>query len=312
MPRRIVLRVFAYVVAALALHVAASWAYWTQVAQHHKALRSDAVIAAAPHDVVVWVTGDSHPRTAIEPRLLGTRAVNGAIGGQNLLKSYYRTRTLVEDLDKDVDTLLVPLDAVTFGSWNTDQLAPEVVWGRYVDFFEVGRVRGERIRYLGYWIEANLAPYVGELRSLNQVRARRFGFGEALPNGNFGAQSLRRKIRSARQTAASHLVGEAVDPLQLWALRSLVEWAEGEGIRVVFVRYPVTRAYAWFVADARAEVDARVFGAIVDPERHLVLDHERLFFGRDHLFSDAHHLNARGRLRYTRYLARELRRHGVY
>ena len=36
-----------------------------------------------------------------------------------------------------------------------DNFAPEFIWGRYVDFFEVGRVKGEPFKYAGSWVSLN-------------------------------------------------------------------------------------------------------------------------------------------------------------
>ena len=37
-----------------------------------------------------------------------------------------------------------PLGPHSFTSWITDRYVPEYVWGRYVDWCELGRIRGER------------------------------------------------------------------------------------------------------------------------------------------------------------------------
>ncbi|MEN0067430.1 MAG: hypothetical protein AAGA48_35190 [Myxococcota bacterium] len=295
----------------LLVHVALSVSYWQLVAPRHKALRSDAVVAQAPTHVRVWITGDSHPRTAIDPRGLGPAVVNAAIGGQHMTKSYYRTRTLIERHDFDVDVMIVPLDPVTLTSWNSHQYAPEMVWGQYVDFVELAVVHSDPFRYLGYWLEAHVVPYMGELRSLNQIRTGRYGFGAGLPNGNYGAQPPRIRRQSAIESAEAHLAGgKLVDPTQAWALQQLVTWAEARGIRLVFIRFPAARAYALRLGEARHAIDETIVGSIVDPERHLLLDHESLFFGRDGLFSDPHHLNGRGRTLYTFGLKRVLTERG--
>ncbi|MEO0605937.1 MAG: hypothetical protein AAF211_31200 [Myxococcota bacterium] len=96
-----------------------------------------------------------------------------------------------------------------------------------------------------------------------------------------------------------------------WALDQLITWAERRGTTVVLVRFPVTRLYADGMDDARRAVQDAVMGSIVNPERHVVLDHERLFARQPDLFFDPHHLNARGRARYTRVLRRELVSRGL-
>lgn len=305
-------RAWGWLLALGLVHAALSAGFWWGVARHHKAIRSDAVVAAAPEHVSVWITGDSHPRTAIAPRMLAPDVVNAAVGAQHMVKSYYRTRALVERYDKSVDVLIVPLDAVSLSSWNVEQYAPEVVWGSYVDFLELGRVRGQRWRYAGRWLEAHVVPYMGELRTLEQLRTGRYGFGGGSPNGDFSRFPPATRQRLAASDAAAHQAGDhLVDPTQVWALQQLVAWAEARGIQIVFVRFPVTGAYAAHLGAARAAIDEEIVGRIVDPTRHVLLDHESLFSGRDGLFSDPHHLNLHGRALYTRVLRRELVTRGL-
>jgi len=300
-----------WVLGAMLAHGLASLAFTALVVPRHKAVRSDAVFEQAPDHIEVLVTGDSHPRTAIDPRSLGPVTVNVALGGQHLVKAWYRTRALVEATDRRVDVLILPLDPVSLTGWNAEQYGPEAVWGRYVDFLEVGRVRGRPLHYLGLWLEAHVAPYTGELRTLNQIRTRRYGFGAGVSTASFGALPLAKRLRLAATDARAHTAGAHVDPTALWALQQLLDWADDRGIRVVFVRFPVTRAYARHLGPARAAIDRHVIGPVIDPKRHTILDHEGLFFGRDRLFSDPHHLNAAGRARYTRWLGRVLARRGL-
>ncbi|MEO0605936.1 MAG: hypothetical protein AAF211_31195 [Myxococcota bacterium] len=191
-------RVVGWLGLAIGVHLALSAGFWFGVARHHKAIRNDQLVARAPRHVPVWITGDSHPRTAIDPRGLAPGAINAAFGSQSMVKSYYRTRSLVERHDKRVDVLIVPLDPVSLSGWNAGRYTPEVVWGRYVDFLEMGRVRGQPWSYVGRWLEAHVVPYAGELRTLNQLRNRRIGFGVGVPTGgDYGTLPLAFRQRQA-------------------------------------------------------------------------------------------------------------------
>ena len=208
----------------------------------------------------------------------------------------------------------MPLDPGSFSAWHASNFAPEFIWSRYVNFFEVGRVRGEPLGYLGHWLKGRFVPYAGELRTLNQVRRKRFGFGETLPNGNLGLAEPRQRRQMARHAAEQHFKGvEIMDPGLRWAFGRLLAWARAQGMTVVVVAFPVTQEYADWTdrLGARARVQAEIVTPLMDQPGVHYLDHHRLYGDRPELFSDAHHLNAQGRLRYSQHMREALRDLGV-
>lgn len=307
--------VIGFLVMGITLHFLLYSGFVAIVRGGHKAIRSDReFILQAPKDIELLICGDSHPRTAIDPELLGDRVVNLAIGGEHYLKTWYRMRALVERTDRTVEALLLPLDPGSFSGWHAENFAPEYVWGRYVDFLEVGRARGEPFQYVGRQLKASLFPYAGELRTLNQVRTKRFGFGEELPMGSFGALTVPERKAGALQAAKDHFLGaDPMDPGLRWAFDNLVAWADARQIKLVFVAFPVTSYYAGWVE--KLGIRDRIRREVVDPlvknPNHLFLDHHTLFAGRDEFFSDPHHLNTAGRIGFTKFLRKELVEHGI-
>lgn len=307
--------VFGFVGMGLVLHLMLYVGFVGLVRNGHKAIRGDrAFVLQAPKHIELLICGDSHPRTAIDPDLLGPRVVNLAIGGEHYLKTWYRMRALVERTDRKVDALLLPLDAGSFSSWHAENFAPEYVWGRYVDFLEVGQARGEPGDYVGRQLKAWFFPYAGELRTLNQMRTKRYGFGEELPTGSFGALTLPERRAGGLQAAKDHLLGaEPIDPGLRWAFDQLVAWADARGTKLVFVAFPVTSHYSKWVE--KLGIRDRVHREIVEPllgdPNHVFLDHQDLFRDRDEFFSDPHHLNTAGRIGFSKLLRRELVEKGI-
>lgn len=307
-------RVAGYLFVGLVLHLVLVEAYTRPVLMWHKAVRSDRAFLAAPRDVDLLVVGDSHARTAILGPLLGPRVANISFGGHDQVKTWYRTRTLVEEGDKRVAAILVPLDPVAFSPWRVDVFNPEVVWGRYVDFFELGRVSGSPWRYFGRWLKARVVPYAGEFRTLNQLRRGKFGFGEDLPNGDFSKDHPAKRDAQARRDAKDHLGhDDHAHPLLRWAFFELVKWADERGIQVIAIAYPVTSEYRVHLdqTDAWGQVRTQVVTPFLADPRHVFLDHGRTLEDRPELFSDPHHLNHRGRAVFSRGLRYELTRRGL-
>jgi hypothetical protein len=307
--------VVGFLTVGLLVHAVLHTGYVRLVARGHKAIRADATfLARAPERIELLVCGDSHPRSDIDPTQLSDRTVNIAIGGEHFLKTWYRMRYLLDAGDRTIDALLLPLDAGSFSSWHGDNFSPEYVWGRYVDFLEVGRVRGRPWGYVGRALKADVFPYAGELRTLNQVRTKRFGFGEELPLGSFGALSPAQRRATGLQVAIDHFRdADPMDPGLRWAFDQLVGWADERDIPVVLVAFPLTRWYDKWVkrAGVRERVEQEVVAPLLANPDHIYIDHHDLFGKRDELFADSHHLNALGRTLYSRHLREVLVERGV-
>ncbi len=304
-------RALAFAAGLLVLHGIGAYAYGALIGDRHKASRSDAMWDRAPDKVDLVFLGDSHPRSAIDPKIIGKNAVNLATGGEHYTKSYYRIKKLYEGSDRSIRSIVIPLDPNGFTSWHADNFAPEYVWGRYVDFLELGAVRNDRWTYLGKWAKAHVTPYSGELRTFNQIRSKRFGFGEALANGRFDGLGPKARVHAAREAASAHFEGcDTLDPRQIWGFEQLIAWAEGEGIQVIAISYPLRVLPDY--GDPRPAVQKAIIDTLA--ERHpnvLHLDYTDLYRGQPDLFADPHHLNRRGRILFTREVGLKLVEHGL-
>lgn len=308
-------RVAGSLAVGLALHATLYVAYVAGIAPRHKASRADAAfLETAPREIELLICGDSHPRSNLDPTLLSDRTVNIAIGGEHYLKTWYRMRRLLEVGDRSIEALLLPLDAGSFSDWHAENFAPEYVWGQSVDFLEVGRVRGRPWDYVGRLLKATLFPYAGELRTLNQVRTKRFGFGDELPVGSFASLSVATRRAAGLQHAKDHLRdANVMDPALRWAFDQLVAWADERDIKLVLVAFPLSRWYDRWVerSGARERVEREVVAPLLADPDHLYIDHHDLFGKRDDLFADSHHLNALGRTYYSRHLQEILIEKGI-
>jgi hypothetical protein len=303
-------RLAGFLAIGLVLHLVLARTYvW--LLQGHKAIRSDRQFQQyAPRRISVLVVGDSHPRTGIDATMLGERAFNIALGGEHYLKNYYRMRALVEGTHRSVASVVLPLDASSFSSWEAWNFAPEYVWGRYVDFVEVGRMRGDLWGYLTRELKARVFPYAGELRTLAQMRGNRFGFGDKLPDGKFSDLSVSDRRDAAIEQARLHFDGcDPVDPGLVWALRKIVDWTEQNHVKLALIGFPVVKDY-WRQVEQR-HVDERVQREVVEPllRAHpdvVRLDYHDRLWGQPELFADPHHLNADGRAVFTAMLRDDL------
>jgi CubicO group peptidase (beta-lactamase class C family) len=306
------LRILAFLVPMLLLHAGLSRAYQNHIGQAHRVAELDALFVSDPKPLDVLIVGDSHPMNAVQPSLLGPRASNMAVAGEHILKTHYRLQWLLDTADRDVKTVVLPFDPHVFSARNTDLFEPEAVWGRYVDFYELGLRKQRLVDYGRMWSKAHLIPYAGELATVEQYLQKQRAFQDEADPDRFAAQPDRAMRRPAHEAAADHMGGhDLLDPAMIWAFRTLIRDLEKRGIRVVLVAYPLSHAYSAEVdrLGAREAVRSHVLKPLLQRHDLLFLDFEELFHDHPEWFYDSDHVNAAGRRAFSRKLATALVRH---
>ena len=153
-------RLLAWVSGLLALHLVFSlWALAT-IGRDHRAVELDRAFLGSSEPLTVLVAGASHARNGVAADQLGGLSI--AVAGEHALKTRYRLPWLLHRSPRSVGAVILELDAATLSSWKTDGFDPEVVWGRYVPFLDLGWRRGEPLDYAGKWMAAHAAPYAGQ------------------------------------------------------------------------------------------------------------------------------------------------------
>lgn len=298
-----------FVALGIALHALLCALFLVGVVRVHDARQMDARWLLGPRPVELMIAGDSHPRFAIEAPVLGS-AINVAVPGEHYQKSMYRVPWLLDHGTRPVRSVILPFDAASFASFKDESFQPEAVWGRYVDWAELGAHKHQRWGYGSKAAKATLAPYLGELDTVLQWLTASRHFRD--PTG--GSMLKVAYFEGGAMAAQRHFSGaEPWDPDMEWAFRRLIDDLVGRGLRVVLVRFPVTRAYA--AESRRLGADpARRDALVAELGKPGVIDHldlEGALFGQPDLFGDGDHLNPIGKRRFSVMLAGELRRIGV-
>lgn len=304
------MRIALFVALGLLLHLVASVLFVVTVGRTHDVRNMDARWLMGPRPVAVMIAGDSHARFAVEAPVLGS-AINVAVPGEHYQKTVYRVPWLLDHGSRTVRAVVLPFDAVTFASFKSASFEPEYVWGRYVDWWDLGAHKDQRFSFAGKWFKARFAPYTGELDVVLQYLTSSAHFRD--PTDPQAGLKLN-FFEPGQLAARRHLSGAEVwDADMEWAFRRLVDDLVGRGIRVVLVRFPVTRAYA--MESRRLGADPALRDALLATVgRPGVVDHvdaESLFFDAPEMFGDGDHLNPIGKRRFSEYLAAELQRLGV-
>lgn len=304
-------RTVAFAGILLAIHLALCLVFALTIGREHDVRNMDARWLAGPRPVNVMIAGDSHARFAVEGPVLGA-AINVAVPGEHYLKTMYRVPWLLDHGSRRVGAIVLPYDAISFATFKADSYSPELVWGRYIDWFDLGRRKQQRFSFFGKWLKARFAPYVGEFETMEQYLTASKHFRD--PTGGGPSPLALQVAEDGTMVAQRHLRGaQPWDPVMEDGFRTLVADILQRGIRIVLVRFPVTRDYAVELRRLGADPSKReaLFAEIGRPGVVDQLDYEKLFFGKPEMFADGDHLNPIGKRELSIALARDLYAMGI-
>ncbi len=305
-------RIVAWLCGALAMHLVLSLVVLRTVGHDHRAVELDRAMLADDAPLSVLVAGASHARNGVAAEEIG--GLSMAVAGEHVVKTRYRLPWLLDRSERKIDAVILELDAATLGSWKTDDFEPDMIWGRYVPFMELGWRRGEPFDYAAKALRARVAPYVGAWDDLLFWRAGLRAFQDEDDIDRFKGQPPAWMRKSGVEAAKLHHEGQQpIDPMKVWALRTLIADLRARELRVVLVSFPVTREYraearkhGATVAKAKAEI-----ADLLSPGEVEHLDHEADFVDQPAAFYDGDHLSGPGRIQLTRALRDELAALGV-
>jgi hypothetical protein len=288
----------------MALLVGANLAYLTIVTPKNVFEITERQLAEQASGVHVLFMGDSHVKDGMDPRVIAG-SFNSASPGENYLQTYWKLRHFLERDDLEVRAVVLPLDLHSFSSTRRDQEAYYWYWSRYDDDGEIRRSIPDASA-LGLRIRA-LLPVLGNGLDFVRVTWRRSELirGFQLLSGDFSR--MPDKIAVAERQAAEHLgAADVRDPLLLESFARLVEMATGNGITLVFIRFPVSPQYnaaaSAYIGDVEAFYAPMLELIESTPKAHF-LDAHDLYFNRLDYFSNSEHLNSTGAAAFTVYVA---------
>lgn len=286
-------------------------AFYAVLARYDANVAQDRAFLARTAPLRVLVMGDSQPFMGVEATQLG-EAANVSALGEGYMLNYWRLDRYLRKRPDLCDGVVLGVNMHSFSSgWG--QFTASFSRGRFVNYLELARVRGDCAGVLGEYFRYRGAPYAGALSTLAphlSPKPRLMGIANWY---RAFALTTAKPARAARR-AEEHYGG------QVWPaktqedyLRALLDLCRTRGIRPVLVRYPVTREYqeaAQSYVDAEA-YEAIVRGVLADYPEALFLDYATTFEQTPLVFGDADHLNALGRRHFTAMLRADLEKAGL-
>ncbi len=260
---------------------------------------------------------------------------------ENFVQTYYKLKYILEETGKKPENLILFTDLSAFGPRAGNYFEHNSYWVKYVDFFELARIKDDRSAILN-WVEGRFFSYAGNYRDfkLSLVYLIKIGKLE-LHNGyrpprNFKNFAYERpegvgilsdessydwssaipvdsseRIRRARQKSSIYFVdGAYPDRTLAIYFEKILQLCRNHNVNVILLRAPVTKEYFQDVS-SRIPVE-EIYERIEKiyaryPNVIKVLDYHDLYFDHPEYFFDGDHLNPKGAEEFTKELRKELK-----
>lgn len=292
-------RVAAVVLGFLILNAAINELYTRAVLSKLLIFKREEQFQDAKDDVSILFLGDSHSESGLWPRYI-PNSFNLSNSAENYIQTYYKIAYFLEKEQLGIDLVTLPLDVHEFSSHRVDNFTSPYYWKKYVNYYELGKNKGELFRFLQQRL-------VGEFRIFNGLDFTVELLVEGAGLGEIEQGFLMRKLDLsqypnvpgwAASRARYHLEdANYMDPLLFEYFLRMLELLQAHDIYVVLIRFPVTEEYLESVSQYISIEDFYEEVIEILAENgfdYLILDYHDLYYGQYHLFNDPDHLNVSG------------------
>jgi hypothetical protein len=266
-----------------------------------------------PDDVEFLVLGNSRARRGIDPECLGQTTVL-ATPGESFVETHAHLKYVLEHTGKRIDTVLLPCGLV---SMKPSDFRRGYYWVAFVNDWDVGWRSGDPAGYLARYLKATLLPYEPAMSAWCRDTFTRLtgqsprATGVDKDRGSFDDYDVVLKRKLIEDDIHVLRRDGLLDRSALYYLEDMLRLLEQHDVRAVFVKFPLTAEYRKALVELAVEQEYpgdRIDALIDNCPRARRLDYQDLFAGREYLFADHHHVNARGRRELTERLIQDLER----
>jgi hypothetical protein len=260
--------------------------------------------------------GDSHVATGFDPRVFKNKnAFNFSLYGENYIYNYYKLKYILER-NLQVKIIILPIDLHSFSSWRADRFLHDFYWVKYVNYWEVGRYKGELVKFVSKYINGRFFPYKGEFEAMfglppQKSRERKAQLPDIFQGFVIKTETFHHKrVKKARQRVRLHFGKHRYFDEELaHYFRKILALCAEKDIRLILVKFPVSKIYFRLVS---RKVPVKTFyekvQSMIAPYGNIrVFDYQDYFFEDDvTVFDDPDHLNHVGARLFSEDLRRRL------
>ncbi len=265
--------------------------------------KTDKSFEAAPKNFDYLIGGHSRLNRAIDTGVL-PHSVKATTHGESFIETYYKLKYILNHTDKKFKTLILPFEAGTF---KPNDFRRSIYWIKYVNFFEVGFRKGELGKYISAYFQARFLPflvyYKKQFRTLLKHKKNEIAIDKE--HGNFSDLDKATQQQVIQEDVDLLNKVGIIDPTAKHYVHNIISLTQAHDIQLIYIKAPLTENYVRALSglDQNCTITHEELEGFVRQFEHVsVIDMESVFFYRDTLFSDHHHLNLEGRGVFTELL----------
>ncbi|HOW25900.1 MAG TPA: hypothetical protein PK711_09540 [Bacteroidales bacterium] len=235
---------------------------------------------------------------------------------ENFIQSYYKLKYVLENTGQRPRNLILQADVSSFGPKIANRFEYNSYWIRYIDYFELARIKGNR-DVLSKWVEGKFISYAGNYKDIQlsifyRIKVKTLeiynGYRPHRDYRNFANDPNRQ--RTAWNKAKLILSPETcLDSSIAIYFEKILQLCQENQIGVMLIRIPMSKEFYEEecrlvpVDDLYASVEAIACRYSVYDR---TLDYHDLFFDHPEYFFDPDHLNIKGADLFTERLVKDL------
>ncbi len=304
-------RILFFVVLVVGLHVMFNFWYRNVLTADSISRQKESAFEKLKSAPRIWIFGDSHPMLGINPALL-PGGFNFAGTSENYFLNYVRLKSLISQ-NKKPEILVLPAELHSLSAQGKALVLghelDDVYWSDRISLSFLNEEITDP-SFNRWWISASFFPYAGQFyRIFSQFKKsgyRSDSLGFIPTEDNFESLTEQEKKTSAENRFQSHFQSyPAIDTFQIRYLRKTMALCKSEGIRLVFVQFPLTKEYRNLcqVNPAVLKVDSVLDSKL---KGYPILSLRYSFAGSPEIFSDPDHVNTKGAAQVTTRIAQFL------
>jgi hypothetical protein len=240
--------------------------------------------------------------------------------GESYIQTYYKLKYILEKSGRKPSVLLLQSDISSFGPVISDRYEYNAYWIKYIDFFELARIKKNNDVMLN-WLEGHFFSYAGNYKDVKlsivyRIKFKNFfmhnGYRPRREYKNFADEPDRQKVAWDK---ARRVLSEEVhfDPDIKIYFEKILQLCQDHDVKVVLIRFP--EAWEYFEEQAAIVPVDKLYGEVEELASGFgiyngILDYHDLFFEHPEYFFDADHLNGKGADLLSERLAADLRASG--
>jgi len=317
--KRRLLRCILFVLIFLLLNNLFSYLFLKEKLKKSRTYKIDRQLHRVIKTIEVLGLGDSHPASGFDPRIF-KNGFNFSFAGEKYIYNYYKLKYVIKK-DKKLRIVILPVDLHSFSTWGANAFLHDFYWIKYLDYWELGKIKKKPFRFIWKYLNGKFFPYIGEFKFVFNIKENKKKRMFHIPRTVKGLivkkeTFFKRKDKETRKRMfLQYYKQKTFDNTVVAYFKKILKLCKDNNIKLVLVRYPVTKIYYKY-ASRKVKVKKyydKIFKMIENYNNVIFIDLHTLFFKNDSpYFYDPDHMNYIGARKFTLKLKKTLREeHGL-